>query len=66
MTWLDEANKRDPIESAKKYIEMMKEFDEMDSDIVGENVHALYMIELDILWEAANRDEKAVKILKQI
>lgn len=59
MTWIDEAKKRDPMESALKYAELMKDY-----DINEDYKNAELMCELDILWYAAMRDEEAAKIVK--
>lgn len=61
MTWIDEAKKRDPMESAKKYVELMKDY-----DINKDYTDAELMCELDILWYAAMQDENAEKMVKNI
>jgi len=59
-TWMDEAKMRDPMESAKKYAELMEDFgaeDQKDEEL---------MSELDILWHAAMRSPDAAKIVQEV
>jgi hypothetical protein len=55
MTWYEEAKKRDPLESAKKYIKLTNEEFDMDDDDL--------MTELDILWMSACQDKESRKII---
>lgn len=60
MTWIDEAKKRNPMESAIKYVELMKDYN-IDRDHQDEEL----MCELDILWESATNNKESKKYIEE-